>query len=133
MYYQFKFPPKLDRSHVVQAGSHLSPGKPYRVLVTLFETSKRSGHLNEYIHGTLPASVDVRVLRDGSVVSEEARECFPDSTVSIALKVGCRCNACFDLWPLNCEITLSCRLHDRRGGKITCLPSLSGKHGEKAE
>eukprot|EP00094_Tigriopus_californicus_P005835 TCALIF_05623-PA protein Name:"Protein of unknown function" AED:0.04 eAED:0.04 QI:145/1/0.33/1/0.5/0.33/3/0/172 len=75
-------------THLVQASRFIEPGTPYRVLVTLFQTSRRSPHFNEYVHGSLPATIHVRLLFKGSLLSEEYREAFSDSSTEIALKVS---------------------------------------------
>jgi hypothetical protein len=72
---------------VIHAGSVISTEQPYRVIVTLFSTSRRSSRLDALAQRTLPASVEVRLSNRGSVIAAEERECYPDSTVSVSFKV----------------------------------------------
>ena len=82
---------------MIHAGTVISTKQPYRVVVTLFDTSKpagggagggNGGRLDAFLQRALPAAVSVRLSNKGSVIAEEMRECYPDTTVSVSFKVG---------------------------------------------
>ena len=75
---------------MIHAGTVISTKQPYRVVITLFDTSKSGGqgHLDAFLQRALPAAVGVRLSNKGSVIAEEMRECYPDTTVSVSFKVG---------------------------------------------
>ena len=88
------FSPSLcpSRTYVIHAGTVISTKQPYRVVLTLFDTSKPAGgggRLDAFLlQRALPATVSVRLSNRGSVIAEEMRECYPDTTVSVSFKVG---------------------------------------------
>ena len=83
-------PLSLSRTYVIHAGSVISTKQPYRVVVTLFDTSRAAGvggRLDAFIPRALPAAVAVRLSNKGSVIAEEMRESYADTTVSVSFKV----------------------------------------------
>ena len=75
---------------MIHAGSVISTKQPYRVVVTLFDTSRAAGvggRLDAFIPRALPAAVAVRLSNKGSVIAEEMRESYADTTVSVSFKV----------------------------------------------
>ena len=82
--------PCPTRTYVIHAGTVISTKQPYRVVVTLFDTSKPAGGGagdSFLLQRALPATVGVRLSNKGSVIAEEMRECYPDTTVSVSFKV----------------------------------------------
>ena len=79
------------RTYVIHAGTVISTKQPYRVVVTLFDTARPAGGSGVdpfLLPRALPAGVAVRLSNKGSVIAEEMRECYPDTTVSVSFKVG---------------------------------------------
>ena len=81
------------RTYVIHAGTVISTKQPYRVVVTLFDTAGPNGGGGGggdpfLLPRALPAAVAVRLSNKGSVIAEEMRECYPDTTVSVSFKVG---------------------------------------------
>ena len=81
------------RTYVIHAGTVISTKQPYRVVVTLFDTARPNyggggGGDPFLLPRALPAAVAVRLSNKGSVIAEEMRECYPDTTVSVSFKVG---------------------------------------------
>ena len=78
---------------MIHAGTVISTKQPYRVVVTLFDTAGPSGGGGGggdpfLLPRALPAAVAVRLSNKGSVIAEEMRECYPDTTVSVSFKAG---------------------------------------------
>ena len=57
----------INRSYVVLASRYIDPGSPFRVVVTLFRTTRRSSStLSQFFN--LPSTIFVRILRQGQML-----------------------------------------------------------------
>ena len=82
----------FNRSYVVLASRYIEPGSPFRVVVTLFRTTRRSSStLSQFFN--LPSTIFVRILRQGTAVASETRECYVGTTEIITIKVSAETNS----------------------------------------
>ena len=82
----------FNRSYVVLASRYIEPGSPFRVVVTLFRTTRRSSStLSQFFN--LPSTIFVRILRQGTAVASETRECYVGTTEIITIKVSAKTNS----------------------------------------
>jgi len=82
-------------TYVVISGKEVEPGVPFKVVVTLSKSNKRSEGMqltpsantgfDHFLN--LPSSIQTKILRKGTVVAEETRECQFGTTEIIAIKV----------------------------------------------
>ena len=71
------------RTYVVVSGKEVEPGIPFKVVVTLFKSNKKvDAHFFN-----LPSTIHAKILRRGTVIAEETRECQAGTTEIIAIKV----------------------------------------------
>ena len=81
------------RTYVVVAGRSIEPGAPFKVVVTLFlsgidsHSSRHQSDMSDHYGFNLPSTVHAKILRRGTVIASETRECQLGSTEIISIKV----------------------------------------------
>ena len=77
----------LSRTYVVMSGKEVEPGTPFKVVVTLFKSAKKSSDMDSHFYYS-SATIHAKILRMGTVIAEEERACQPGTTEIIAIKVN---------------------------------------------
>ena len=73
------------RTYVVLSGKEVEPGVPFKVVITLYQSDKRSSSFDHFLN--LPSTIHTKILRKGTVIASETRECQFGTTEIIAIKV----------------------------------------------
>ena len=88
----------LYRTYAIIAGQSIEPGVPFKVVVTLFlsgissHSSSRFGgsqtNTDDHYGYALPSTVHIKILRRGTIIADEKRECQFGTTEIITIKVS---------------------------------------------
>ena len=83
------------RTYAIIAGQTIEPGVPFKVVVTLFlrgmtSSSNYGGSQNDitdHYGFALPSTVHIKILRRGTIIADEKRECQFGTTEIVTIKV----------------------------------------------
>ena len=95
------------RTYAIIAGKTIEPGVPFKVVVTLFlrgmssqaSSSSYGGNQNgmsDHYGYALPSTVHIKILRRGTIISDEKRECQFGTTEIITIQVIAFLNIIYD-------------------------------------
>ena len=71
----------------MMSGKEVEPGTPFKVVVTLFKSAKKSSDMDSHFYYS-SATIHAKILRMGTVIAEEERAGQPGTTEIIAIKVN---------------------------------------------
>ena len=91
----------IFRTYAIIAGQTIEPGVPFKVVVTLFlrgMTSQSSSafggsqnDITDHYGFALPSTVHIKILRRGTIIADEKRECQFGTTEIVTIKVIYQC------------------------------------------
>ena len=86
---------EFSRTYAIIAGKTIEPGVPFKVVVTLFLRGMTSStafggsqsDMTDHYGFSLPSTVHIKILRKGTIIADEKRECQFGTTEIVTIKV----------------------------------------------